>query len=131
MISDPTGKLRKLYKVSNFMSGVVPLRVTFVILPDRTICFRYSNMLKPREHVVQSLQAIGAILREEQESMTFQLLDPSLSSSPPSQNGDVASLALAATLTADTSPNSLQDLQQSIGTHRDLTLSSSSVETRS
>lgn len=63
MISDPEGRVRKLFGLTEMLG--VEARVTFVVNQSAVVEHIYSSMLKPKEHVLQSLEIISQLLEEE------------------------------------------------------------------
>ncbi len=57
LLSDPSKKVRKLYKVPNTLL-FIPGRVTYVIGTDRKIRMAFNSMFKPEEHIQEALQAL-------------------------------------------------------------------------
>jgi peroxiredoxin Q/BCP len=58
LLSDPGGRVRKLYGVKKTM-GVIPGRVTFVIDRKGTICHQFSSLSSPARHVEEALVALA------------------------------------------------------------------------
>ena len=63
MISDPEGRLRQAFGLTETLG--VEARVTFVVNEAAVVEHVYSSMLKPKEHVLQSLEVISQLLEEE------------------------------------------------------------------
>jgi len=58
LLSDPGGKVRKLYGVKKAF-GVLPGRVTFVIDRDGVVRHVYSGLFESHKHVQEALAALG------------------------------------------------------------------------
>ncbi len=57
LLSDPAGKVRKLYGVKSTL-GIIPGRVTFVIDRKGVIREVFSSQLQPEEHIRRALAAL-------------------------------------------------------------------------
>jgi peroxiredoxin Q/BCP len=58
LLSDPQGRVRKLYHVKSTL-GVIPGRETFVMDRQGIIRATFASQLKPEEHIRQALAALG------------------------------------------------------------------------
>lgn len=57
LVSDPGGKVRKLYKVPSTL-GLIPGRATYIIDKNGIIQYAFNSLLKPLEHVQNSLNVL-------------------------------------------------------------------------
>jgi peroxiredoxin Q/BCP len=60
LLSDPGGKVRKLYRVPRTL-GIVPGRVTYLIDKSGIIRYAFNSQLKPLEHVASTLEILQAL----------------------------------------------------------------------
>jgi peroxiredoxin Q/BCP len=58
LLSDPKGRIRKLYGATGMLAGLIPARVTFVIDRDGIIRHIYSSQSQFQQHVTEALAAI-------------------------------------------------------------------------
>ncbi|MEM0158829.1 MAG: peroxiredoxin [Thermoplasmataceae archaeon] len=55
LLSDPDGKVRKLYKATGLL---IPPRITYVIGQDGVIVKAFNSQLQPKQHVEISLESL-------------------------------------------------------------------------
>lgn len=58
LLSDPKGKVRKLYGASGLFGGLVPGRVTFVIDREGTVRHVFCSQARFQQHVIEALSAL-------------------------------------------------------------------------
>ena len=74
--SDDDGAVRASYQVPNFMGGLMPGRVTFIIAPhSRRIMKIHSSNLSAEDHIYTSLRIVAEILELESRMGSMALVD--------------------------------------------------------
>jgi peroxiredoxin Q/BCP len=59
LLSDPAGKVRKLFGVKGNLLGLVPGRETFVFNVQGQLVHRFRSQIRFREHVQEALKALN------------------------------------------------------------------------
>ncbi|MGH7130938.1 MAG: peroxiredoxin [Phycisphaerales bacterium] len=63
LVSDPEGKLRKLFGVPRSVFGLLPGRVTYVIDGAGVVRLVYNALLRPREHVNRVVEGVRGLTK--------------------------------------------------------------------
>jgi thioredoxin-dependent peroxiredoxin len=61
ILSDPGGRVRKLYEVKDTIPFLIPGRETFVIDRERIIRHHFSSQLRAAAHVAEALTIVGEL----------------------------------------------------------------------
>ena len=60
LLSDPKGKIRKLFGVPSSLLGLLPGRMTFVVDKKGVVILRFNNQFGAEKHIEESLKALKA-----------------------------------------------------------------------